>query len=200
MKKESLKILEDAISDVGYWRWWIEEKYFYQIEFGGTQLFNPPEKEGIPPSGVIALRFIDVSVICAIEKEKIDKGWYLKLQKDEIEPFTISHGQFTLTDPGFASNIFKSAARKEFKKGNEQKLYDSLSQSSFIAFWAGSVGLIVLGKSLRLFTHSGELKENEIEKKFDEWWTYWKEYWKRKNTNNPMPEDYACEATIPAGK
>ena len=54
MNKE-LQIIEEAISDVGYWRWWTKSEDIFQIEFGGTQLLfsEPVEKE--PPSTVLAI-------------------------------------------------------------------------------------------------------------------------------------------------
>jgi hypothetical protein len=33
----------------------------------------------------------------------------------------------------------------------------------------------------------------------EKWWKYWEEYWRRKDTDNPMPDDPECEARIPAG-
>jgi hypothetical protein len=55
---EHLTALESAISDVGHWTWWTANlPDTFQVEFNGTQLWNPPLGEGKPPSGQIALRF-----------------------------------------------------------------------------------------------------------------------------------------------
>src|SRR5215475_13507012 len=55
-----LDTLAEAISDVGYWQWWAENlPQHFQVEFGGTQLWNAPMAVGEPPSGQIALRFIN---------------------------------------------------------------------------------------------------------------------------------------------
>ncbi len=63
-------ILEGAISDVGYWSWWAEElPKVFQVEFGGTQFWNPPSSSDAPPSGQIALRFNTPKFISFLTKE-----------------------------------------------------------------------------------------------------------------------------------
>src|SRR5262245_35039291 len=55
---DHLPALESAISDLGCWTWWAANlPSAFQVEFGGTQLWNPPSGEGQPPSSRIALRF-----------------------------------------------------------------------------------------------------------------------------------------------
>jgi hypothetical protein len=42
---EHLPVLESAISDVGYWTWWIAHlPDTFQVEFGATQLWSPPTR------------------------------------------------------------------------------------------------------------------------------------------------------------
>ena len=89
-----LDTLTAAISDVGYWQWWAENlpKYF-QVEFSGTQLWSPPRAVDKPPSGQIALRFINPTCVSLLTKEpvyEVHPDWPKLLQEDEIEPFSIT--------------------------------------------------------------------------------------------------------------
>lgn len=49
-------------------------------------------------------------------------------------------------------------------------------------------------------SHDGELSLDDVENRKDKWWDYWKEYWEKRDSENPLPKDYACEVTIPAGQ
>jgi hypothetical protein len=41
---DHLAVLANAISDVGYWSWWARERPdMFQLKFGGTQLYFPPQ-------------------------------------------------------------------------------------------------------------------------------------------------------------
>lgn len=51
---------------------------------------------------------------------------------------------------------------------------------------------------MAVFNYQGELDEQAVLASSREWWAYWREYWRRKDTPDPMPRDYACEITIPA--
>lgn len=54
---DHLTTLEQAISDVGYWRWWADAlPDVFQVEFGGVQLHFPPASPEEPPNDVVALR------------------------------------------------------------------------------------------------------------------------------------------------
>ncbi|TDR20474.1 hypothetical protein [Marinicella litoralis] len=198
MNHDALKILEDAISDVGYWRYWFSEKEMFQIEFGGTQLHNSPQEENSPPSGILALRFVKPSSVVAIVRgEEEDFEWFDKLSKDEIEPFTVSYEEFTLTDSSLAQEIIQGAKKKkEISCSNEQL---PKKGGFYLAFWSGDVGMAIHAEHVQALSHDGELSPELIKEKNSKWWTYWREYWDRRDTDAAMPQDYACEVTIPAG-
>ena len=65
------------------------------------------------------------------------------------------------------------------------------------SFAADPVGLIVVSNEMELLTQKGTIGIDEVEVLNEKWWGYWKEYWKRRDTENPMPRDYTCEVTIP---
>ena len=46
----------------------------------------------------------------------------------------------------------------------------------------------------------GKYSEEEIEPLSRKWWEYWKDYWLLRGTPDALPEDYACEVTIPVDK
>lgn len=105
------RVLEEAISDVGYWRWWAEAlPRVFQVEFGGVQLWNPPAQEGAPPSGVVALRFVDPSLVVFLTETgamDLDPDWPAALHEDRLEPFTVDHDQFTLTEDDKLASLAK---------------------------------------------------------------------------------------------
>jgi hypothetical protein len=110
----TLEILETAISDVGQWRWWAESfPEVFQVEFVGTQLWNPPATDGGPPSGQIALRFkapISVSFISKkTNGEPTPDHWPEKLHDDDTDYFGISYGQFAMQDANRVTAILTEA-------------------------------------------------------------------------------------------
>jgi hypothetical protein len=73
------------------------------------------------------------------------------------------------------------------------------SGEALLGFWAGQVGFVAVAESVALLSMQGEVDLASIPELHAKWWTYWKEYWARKDTADPMPRDYACEVCIPAG-
>ena len=73
------------------------------------------------------------------------------------------------------------------------------ADEAFIGFDAHTMGLIVAAESMGVISHSGELDDAAVLSSNRKWWAYWKAYWKRRDTSSPLPRDYACEVTIPAG-
>ena len=197
------KTLEEAISDVGYWRWWEPHlPHGIGLEFGGVQLWSEPESPEKPPAGMVALQFGGPKFIAFLDMpdqpESLLKDWPERLQSDQIEPFTIAYDKFTLTSPEELKEIVVSAKGKRVLFGEESAIDAIGDQDSFIAFRAGPVGCVVIAHAMRPVTFEGPLTPDEVEERHKRWWDYWKEYWQRKDTDRPMPEDYACEVTIPA--
>jgi hypothetical protein len=111
----NLEVLEEAISDVGYWSWWDAAlPKVFQVEFGGTQLWSPSHASDQPPSGQVALRFVKPSFVAfltrLIRAEGIPSDWSKKLHRDEIEPFGISYGDFTASSKEIFANALNQAA------------------------------------------------------------------------------------------
>jgi hypothetical protein len=191
-----IEILESAISDVGYWRWWsadLPERF--QIEFGGTQLWAPPAAADRPPSGVIAIRLIRPKRITLWTREGAPADWFEALHRDELEPFGVAHDHFTLSSHANATEWAREAATTH----EHYAAKDVIDESGLavVAFWAGPVGFHALCERIEIVNMEGTLTPEAIESANAKWWAYWREYWARKDGPDAMPHDYACEVTIP---
>lgn len=193
------RVLEEAISDVGYWRWWAEAlPRVFQVEFGGVQLWNPPAQEGAPPSGVVALRFVDPSLVVFLTETgamDLDPDWPAALHEDRLEPFTVDHDQFTLTEDDKLASLAKDCELR-FLVGDHGGLAAG-NDPVRLGFRAGAVGLVVRARQVIVLSTSGEMSPERIIEASAAWWQYWKDYWNRRDSENPLPRDYACEVTIP---
>lgn len=191
--------MADAISDIGHWRWWAEDlPDRFQVEFGGVQLWNPPTRDGGPPSGVVALRFIQPTLAVFLtdkNTEELEPDWPKALHEDRLEPFSVRHGEFMLTSDERIAAMAKDCVLR-FVVGGLHELTTGNDQVK-LGFRAGPVGLIVRAKQLVVISSGGELTPEKIIEASAAWWQYWKDYWKRRDTENPLPKDYACEVTIP---
>ena len=140
---KSIEILEEAISDVGYWRWWAEKlPDVFQVEFGGVQLWNPPTNPDGPPSGIVALRFIKPTVIAFLTENgasDIQDDWPASLHDDSIDSFTVDCDRFTFTSETEISETLQNCS-VELKFGTQEDLY-SLNSPVKLAFRAENVGL-----------------------------------------------------------
>lgn len=197
-----LALLETAIADVGYWRWWTSDlPEMMQLEFGGTKLCFPPAEPGQITSGLLAVRLRRPRVALFLSSESTDlpEDWPDAMARDEYEPFSLDRDHFTLTSHDDAAKYLADAFRVKPMIGAPSDLHACRS-SALVAFWTGPVGFVGAAESIAFCNMHGEVDIASIPDWNDKWWRYWKEYWARKDTPNPMPHDYACEVTIPAGE
>jgi len=194
------KILNNAISDVGFWRWWVSDfPQFIQLEFGGVQLWNPPINENGPPSGTIALKFVNpISVsFITIKKSNIEKNWHQLLHEDKIGPFNINFNFFSINNISNIIQILKNDLVINNIFGESIENSEIFNAKYNISFLAGEVGIIIFADDIEVYNNKGKVDLKEIPLMNSKWWEYWKEYWDKKDTNNKLPKDYACEVTIP---
>ena len=196
---EHLPALESAISDVGYWTWWTANlPAAFQVEFGGVQLWNPPNGEGQPPSSRVALRFRKPRLVYFLTLvESVSVDWPEQLQRDELDPPSINHEAFTLTAADLCRKLVGKAIGVRALIGEAGVTPLPTAEEAFIGFLAGPFGLVVAAESLAVFNHHGELDAPAVLAGIGKWWEYWREYWRCKDTPEPLPRDYACEVTIP---
>jgi hypothetical protein len=192
MNKETLDILSTAISDVGYWRWWIVEDDICQIEFGGVQLLNGDSitKESI--SAVIALRYSNNSFLIFFDNLE-ENDWYNNLQKDKIEPFTVDYDCFIFNDFNIINEIETGYKNKQIIK----EIKDIEQIKNVLLFKAGDVAVVIGGDNFEVVGDGGEINEEKILKRSELWWVYWKDYHKKRETLEAYNKDYVCEVTLP---
>ncbi len=196
--------LEEAISDVGHWAWWDGDiPNRIQVEFGGVQMWNDPTTAGGPPSDLVALRFDSPGFVAFLtfesEEEPMSDDWPQELRRDEIGPFSIDQETFTCRFREQAVALGKNAKSVEVVHGPPIEDLLVTESAYLLAFRCHSVGIVVAGPSMKVLTMEGEIGPDEILDKCEKWWVYWKEYWARLDSDEPLPYDYACEVTIPAG-
>ncbi len=198
---DHLPSLESAITDVGSWTWWTANlPATFQVEFSGTQLWNPPTGKGQPPSSLIALRFRKPRLVYFLTLvEGVTDAWPDQLQRDELKPPRVGHEAFTLTEAELCGRFVEKSVSVRALVGKPGTTPLPAPGEAFLGFLAGPFGLVVAAESMGVFNHQGELDEQAVLASHREWWAYWREYWRRKDTSDPMPLNYACEVTIPAG-
>lgn len=196
---EHFSALESAISDVGYWTWWAGNlPAVFQVEFGGVQLWNPPNGEGQPPGSRIALRFRNPRLVYFLTlSDGVPADWPDQLQRDELEPPSVDHELFTLTATDLCEQLVGRAIAIRPLVGEPGVTPLPMCGEAFLAFEAGPFGLVVAAESMGVFNHHGELDAPAVVAGVRKWWEYWREYWQRKDSPDPLPRDYACEVTIP---
>ncbi|MPM24257.1 hypothetical protein SDC9_70738 [bioreactor metagenome] len=197
---ELLKILEKAISDVGYWYWWdmsVPDSVY--LEFGGVQLYQKNEDKTKPPYSIVGLQFSGLHSLSFITKgsSKTDEKWYDLLHRDKLELPNLNADYFSFTDEVQIKNALSLAASINIIVG------DNPNEASFwqgkykFVFWAENYGCSVSAKDLKIYIHNGELKLEDIPSLYRDWWEYWRLYRNDRDTKKTMPKDYACEVTIP---
>jgi hypothetical protein len=201
-EKEILEVLGDAICDVGYWSWWTSDlPTVVQVEFGGTQLYFPSKDNSEPPSSQIAIQFINPKSISflSIDRSVMNNSekWYDLLQQDKIESQGCSYDSFSFVDESLMKRIINDAKFIDTIQGYSPNDEAFLEENYKLTFWAGEFGFAVSSENIKLLTQDGEVKLEDIPNINSKWWTYWRQYWDLKKTEMPLPENYACEVTIP---
>jgi hypothetical protein len=201
---EEIKILESAMSDVGFWSWWTGDfDNSIQIEFGGVQLWSPPLDPGKPPNGQIGLLFRKPTFVAFLTRHAGDDpapaNWPTMMANDELGNVGVDNEAFTLTDIDRLKSIVDGAEAVDIRAGDRQVLDTATAEDAFVGLWAGPVGIAIVAQSMSLVNHAGGIAPGQIARMHNQWWDYWKAYWKSKDTDSPMPRDYACEVTVPVG-
>lgn len=197
---EQLDILADAISDIGYWSWWTEQlPDIFQIEFGGIQLYFPPTSPDRPPQSRIALQFKYPTSVSFISRNAgtDDFNWIKDLHEDKMEPPTCSHGEFTFGNFDQIISLFNQKTAFKTVHGSKPTKENALVEHIALVFWCGDMGFAIIAKELKLLNHTGEIALGDIADLNKKWWEYWRLYWDKRDTDESLPKDYACEVTIP---
>ena len=122
------------------------------------------------------------------------------LHQDEIDYFNLDSEAFTFTDAKIIGELIEKTAKVQVLHGTAPNEIGWANAPIKLGFRAWSVGLVIAAEHMTLLTFEGDFGLHEVEGKCQKWWEYWTEYWRVKDTADELPEDYACEVTIPAGE
>jgi hypothetical protein len=201
-KKIPIETLEYAISDVGLWTWWATDSLKYiQLEFDRTMLLLSEPTEEQPPSNRLAIQFKSpLSAIILTKKDsKLPTNWLTLFHEDKLEPFQIDYEYFSF-DPTRIDEIMQLCDSSKVIFGASYEDITDLNNKVKLGFWAGEIGLVVVADTMKMVSHSGEIKLNEIQDLHSKWWKYWGKYWEVIDSDKKLPYDPLCEITIPATK
>jgi hypothetical protein len=192
MKKETLDLLANAISDVGHWRYWGVENDICQIEFGATQLLDGDSINENSKSAVIALRYYENAFLIFYDNEE-EENWHNKLRSDEIAPFNIDYDFFVFNEIRKFEEIESAYKNKIIikKAENLERI------NNILIFKAENVAVAIGGNRFAAVDYNGEIDENKIIERNKLWWAYWKDYYKKRETKRAYKKDFVCEVTIP---
>jgi len=195
MKKETLDIIGTAISDVGYWRWWVIEDGISQVEFGGVQLLNEDSITKESKSAIVALQYCNNSFLIFYDNLE-ENDWYNKLQNDLVEPFTVDYDYFVFNDFNSINEI-----ENEYKNKHIIREIKNTNQiENILAFKAGNVAVVIGGDDFKVVDEGGTIPEEKIIERNRLWWLFLNDYHKKRGTSKAYNKDYVCEVTIPIKK
>lgn len=202
MSKDALKTLARAVGDSGVWTWWTENlPASIQLEFINCQLYFQPPEPGNPPSTQIALRFrnpVSVNFITPKDSE-FPKEWPEMFRAEELDYLSIEDRQFTFENGDLMQQILSQARVVDTTVGIPPWDSDFPDATLHFGMLCREGGVIIAAEEVQIFTHEGEIKLKDVQMLHDHWWLYWREYWKKRETDEALPKDWLCESTIPVG-
>ena len=196
---EPLRRLERAIGDTGWFRWWTHDLPGHvQFEFAWVHLYQQPEKESEPPSNVVAIRFVEPSLVQFLTRPGLGTrptdDWPEVMRSDQLEPIALDPDEFTLTDPEGANGMVSESSGVDTLIDRPLEGIPAVT----MAFWAQQTGVVCRARAMEVLTFAGPISIDDIPRLNDEWWEYWRRYWQRADSDAPLPIDPTCEAVIPA--
>jgi len=157
--------------------------------------------EGSPPSGILSVGFAEpISIGFLTFAKDLADDWPQQLHDDRLEPFTISYGLFGFDDENLTAELLGRAFRVTQLHGIAVGDKQVRKAGFRLSFAAQDVGLIVAADRMGLATSHGPVEPGQVQEMNRAWWEYWAEYWRLRDTDAPLPWDYACEACIPWDK
>ena len=196
MNKGTLNILADAISEVGSWWCWDAEGDAVQVELLDVLLYDE-SKQGreAHTTDVLAVRFRGHAF--AVFLDDLDEGgWHERFRDDDSILYPIDTYELAFDDAEDAGTLLG-----DYRNRVPVKDFDGpgtlFAAKHLLYARCGEVGFIVGGDEMEVVGQKGEYTAEEIEAAAEKWWAYWKVYWELRGTKEALPEDYACEITIP---
>ena len=196
MDTSTLNILADAISDIGSWWWWHAEDDMIQVEFRDVLLYDEAKpKQEAKTTDVLAVRFFGHAFAVFLDNLD-DDGWHERFRDDDAILYDIDAYDLAFDDAEEAATLLN-----DYRNRVPVKDFDGLQTLStakhLLCARCGDVGFIVGGDELEIAGQKEKYTDEDIESAAEKWWAYWKTYWKLRSTKEALPEDWACEVTIP---
>ncbi len=194
--KAALNILADAISDAGSWWCWYADDDMIQLEFCDVQLYDETKAgEEAHTTDVLAVRFHGHAFAVFLD-DLNDKNWHERFRDDDSILYPVDTYDMAFDDKNEAESLmndFRNRVPVKNFKGAETPS----AAKHILCARCGAVGFIAGGDEIEIAGKKGKFTEEEIEPLSRKWWDYWKQYWRLRGTRDALPEDFACEVTIP---
>lgn len=217
---EKLKsILEQAISDTGIFLGITKSlDNTITISFNMVQLLGEEIKRWMSPSSKYALAFKEPEFVSLLvfNLNISDNDIYILekiIVEQEINPMRVTHNWFTLSvNKELLQHVMKSSPRMIFLSGKKFDIESFLQLPFRMLFLAGTpywledeivppIGVIVGAKDFWVLDNRGvSIEPEKIKSMYEDWWLYYTDYWKAKESENPYAEDLLCESIIPCGE
>lgn len=195
MNAEVKNILQKAISDIGYLRWWDQNEDRSGVEFGGVLLLDDT-KEGkeARTTDNLALTYHGNAFVIFLDNGQSD-GWFDALHRDELAPCELDPDSLIFDDAAYAIAVWNRFCNRNSSIGRtDEKLIRSAG--CIVAGTCGNVAFIAGGDRLVVAGNRGRYTDEDILKLSAQWWAYWKDYYQKRSTEDAYDYDYACEVKI----
>ena len=81
--------------------------------------------------------------------------------------------------------------------GERPRIQEIISGDAILGIWAGPAGPVLIAGGMTILSRHGEVPLKGIGSMRKKWWAYWREYHERRDSDHPLPYDFACEVSIP---
>jgi len=199
-----IEVLASVIEETSAWTWWVVSGDSVQLEFTSPQLARRGEANAIPtPLVSLALRFGGVhefAFLTRSDAESVPEDWPSRMADDSLDfdavPTSLSFEHLALNHYGTRERVFAIPHRREWLMQSRMGPAESSAKYE-LAFWAGQVGAVVRAESMEVHTHEGPLDPSTLAELQSLWWEYWRTYWHRRGSSDPLQYDPICETIIP---
>ncbi len=196
-----IEALESGVAhEDGATVWWTEDpetgKFF--LEFSNTRIWNPPIEKDSVPNTQIQLIFSDVLrvVFGREDTSSYETDWPQQVHDDALKVHIIP-GQIFLNNLQATQQHINRIKHHDLIRGNPINSPEFLNAAYIFSVEIDSAIIVISANSLKLRNWEEEIPLENLGEKVEKWWLYYKEYWIRRDTNNPMAYDSVCETMIP---
>ncbi len=193
--------LEAVISDDCHWHWWNADlPSRLLLEFVGVALYLPPTDPTSPPSNHYGLFFDKPRTIQFLNfHEGIEGEWPERLRLDQMRGGRIYSGGCAVGDLDHVADILSRAVSSHVYFQSDEPAASGSSQVACAFQTNQGTGAFVIAERVTLVSAQGEIPLNRVPQMRQDWWSYWKRWWKLCRTPQRLPHDNLCAGRFPAG-